>query len=111
MQNLDRIVMELVYNFNGNRRYQTIIFIVTIPTTIAVKEILEFVHSLERRLLDKGIPCESIDLFKDVVAKGEIPLGDTGNTFNDLIDWIKIKAKSTKRCLLIYEIDPLLSTE
>lgn len=110
MEKLEYIVNELEYNFNGNRRYQTVIFITDTPTTVAVKEICEFVHSIERKLLDTGIPSETIDFFRDVVSKGEFPLGDTGNSFNELIDWLKRKANSPMRCLLIYEIDPLLST-
>lgn len=110
MEKTETIVKELENNFNGNRRYQTIIFITDAPTTVAVKQISEFVHSIERKLLDTSIPCETIDFLKDVVLKGEFPLGDTGNSFNELIDWLKRKAKPPKRCLLIYEIDPLLST-
>jgi hypothetical protein len=45
----EKIVKELEYNFKGNRRYQTVIFIADIPTTVAVKEICDFVHSIEKR--------------------------------------------------------------
>jgi len=110
MEKLEYIVKELEYNFNGNRRYQTIILITDTPTTVAVKEISEFVQSIEKKLSDTGISCETIDFLKDVVSKGEFPLGDTGNSFNELIDCLKRRAKPPKRCLLVYEIDSLLST-
>lgn len=110
MEKLDEVIKELEYNFNGNRRYHVIIFITDNPTTIAIRDIQEFVQNVEKSLLDKGIPCEAIDLFEDVVAKGEIQVGDTGNSFNELIDWLKSRTQPPQRCLLIYEIDPLLST-
>ena len=104
------VIKELEYNYNGNRRYQAIIFVPDIPTSIAIKDIQEFVLNIEKSLLDKGIPCETIDLFKDVVAKGEIQLGDSGNSFNELVNWLKSRTDPPQKCILIYEIDPLLST-
>lgn len=110
MNRVEYIAKELKCNFDGNRRYNTIIFVTDAPTSTAMKQILEFAHSVEKKLLEVNIPCEIIDFFGDVVSKGEFPLGDTGNSFNELIDWLKRKAKPPMRCLLIYEVDPLLST-
>lgn len=110
LEKAEVILKELEYNYNGNRRYQAIIFIPDIPTSIAIKEIQEFIQSIEKNLSDKGIPYETIDFFKDVVAKGEFQVGDTGNSFNELVDWLKYRTCPPQRCLLLYEIDPLLST-
>lgn len=110
LEKAEVILKELDYNYNGNRRYQAIIFIPDIPTTIAIKEIQKFIQSIEKNLSDKNIPYETIDFFKDVVAKGEFQVGDTGNSFNELVDWLKYRTQPPQRCLLIYEIDPLLST-
>lgn len=106
----EEILKELEYNYNGNRRYQAIIFVADTPTSIAIEDIQDFVHNIRKRLLDKGIPCEAIDLFKDFVAKGDLQVGDTGNSFNELVDWLKSRTQPPQRCILIYEIDPLLST-
>lgn len=103
---LEKIIKELEYNYKGNRRYKTVLFIVDKPT--AHKEIKEFILSLGKKLSDKGIPCEKVDFFKDVVAENKIPLGNTGNTFNELIDWIIKKISCAQKCLLMYEIDALL---
>lgn len=105
---LEKIIKELEYNYKGYRRYKTILFVVEKPT--AHKETKELVINLGEKLLDKGIPCEIMDFFKDVVAESKIPLGNTGNTFNELIDWIIKKISSAQKCLLMYEIDALLST-
>lgn len=104
----EKIIKELEYNYKGNRRYKTVLFIVDKPT--AHKEIKELVINLGKKLLDKNIPCEIVDFFKDVVEERKIPLGNTGNTFNALIEWITKKISSTQKCLLIYEIDALFST-
>lgn len=104
----EKIIKELEYNYKGYRRYKTILFVVEIPT--AHREIKEFVMDLGNNLSKKGIPCETVDFFRDVVAESKIPLGNTGNTFNELIDWIITKISSTQKCLLVYEIDALLST-
>jgi len=37
-------------------------------------------------------------------------MGTQAIPFNELIDWIEKKAGSDKRCLIIHEIDPLLTT-
>jgi hypothetical protein len=110
MRSLNQIIKELEYNFNGNRRYQSIVFITDAPTGITVREIQALVQAIEDGLAKKGISCEKIDFFNDVVAKGNFPLGSTGNSFNELIDWIKGRTQHSPRCLLIFEIDPLLST-
>ncbi len=104
----EKIIKELEYNYKGYRRYKTILFIVDKPT--AHKEIKELVINLGKNLLDKNIPCEIVDFFKDVVEESKISLGNTGNTFNELIDWIIKKISSAQKCLLMYEIDALLST-
>lgn len=105
---LEKIIKELECNYKGNRRYKTILFIVDKPT--AYKETKKLVINLGEKLLDKGIPCEIMDFFKDVVAESKIPFGNTGNTFNELIDWIIKKISSAQKCLLMYEIDALLAT-
>ena len=104
---IKELTTELEYNFKDNRRYYFILGITDFPNP---KESEEFILAIKENLSHNGLPCESIDLFKDVVAKGELSLGDTGNTFNELIDWIEKRAGSDKRCLIIYEIDPLLAT-
>lgn len=110
LEKAEAILKELECNYNGNRRYQVIIFIPDIPSSIAIKEVQVFIQGLEKNLFDKGIPYETIDFFKDVVAKGEFQVGDTGNSFNELVDWLKYRTCPPQRCLLLYEIDPLLST-
>lgn len=110
MESVNQIVEELEYNFNGNRRYQSILFITDSPTGVVIKEIQELVQTIEKKLTGKGIPCEKIDFFNDVIEKGDFPLGSTGNSFNELIDWIKERTQHPARCLLIFEIDSLLST-
>lgn len=104
----EEIIKELEHNYKGYRRYKTILFVVEKPT--AHREIKELVINLREKLLEKGIPCEIIDFFKDVVAESKIPLGNTGNTFNELIGWIIRKISSAQKGFLIYEIDALLST-
>ena len=110
LEKTNELLKELEYNFDGNRRYQIILFIPDEPTSISVEKIQELIRNIEKSLLDKNIPCESIDLFADVVAVGDLQVGDTGNSFNELVDWLRAKAISPQRCILIYEIDPLLST-
>ena len=39
MEKIDQIVKELEYNFKGNRRYQTILFIADAPGVTSIKEI------------------------------------------------------------------------
>lgn len=110
MDKVAEIIRELEYNIQGNRRYKTIFLVASTPTEIELTGIIELLHAVQEGLLGRRIPCQIIDLFKDVVAKGEIPLGHTGNSSDDLIDWLKQKSELSQQCLLIHGIDPLLSS-
>ena len=81
----EKNIKELGVHYKGYRRYKTILPIAKKPT--AHREIKELVIDLGNKLLDKGIPWEIIDFFKDVVAKSEIQHENTENTFDEIIEW------------------------